>query len=174
MGSRRRSGTYWNPYVAGILLGVVMFLAFFVTGHGLGASGGLARALFAFEAKVAPGYVDTHPYLVRFAGGSQSPLDHWLVWVVLGVMVGGFVSGVSAGRVRVETHKGPSITVGVRWMLALAGGILVGYAAQIARGCTSGQALAGGAVLSVGSWAFMFAVFGGGYALAWFVRKLWN
>jgi hypothetical protein len=59
-------------------------------------------------------------------------------------------------------------------MFALAGGILVGYAAQIARGCTSGQALSGGAVLSVGSWAFMFSVFGGAYALAWFIRKLWN
>ena len=44
----------------------------------------------------------------------------------------------------------------------------------MARGCTSGQALSGGAVLSVGSWAFMFAVFAGAYALAYFVRRLWN
>ena len=50
----------------------------------------------------------------------------------------------------------------------------MGYGARMARGCTSGQALSGGAVLSVGSWAFMFAVFGGGYALAYFVRRLWN
>jgi hypothetical protein len=34
--------------------------------------------------------------------------------------------------------------------------------------------LSGGAVLSVGSWAFMFAVFGGAYALAYFFRKFWN
>ncbi len=50
----------------------------------------------------------------------------------------------------------------------------MGYGARLARGCTSGQALSGGAVLSVGSWAFMFAVFAGGYALAYFVRKAWT
>jgi hypothetical protein len=49
----------------------------------------------------------------------------------------------------------------------------MGYGARMARGCTSGQALSGGAVLSLGSWLFMFAVFGGAYALAYFVRKLW-
>ena len=57
---------------------------------------------------------------------------------------------------------------------AFLGGAFMGYGARLARGCTSGQALSGGAVLSVGSWAFMFAVFGGAYALAYFVKKLWN
>jgi hypothetical protein len=52
--------------------------------------------------------------------------------------------------------------------------MLMGYGARFARGCTSGQALSGGAVLSVGSWAFMFAVFGGAYALAYFFRRAWN
>ena len=42
---------------------------------------------------------------------------------------------------------------------ALAGGVLMGLAAKMTRGCTSGQALSGGALLSVGSWAFMFSVF---------------
>ena len=50
----------------------------------------------------------------------------------------------------------------------------MGYGARFARGCTSGQALSGGAVLSLGSWAFMFSVFIGGYAVAYFVRRLWN
>jgi len=168
------SKPYWNPYVAGVLLGVVLFASFFLTGHGLGASGGLARLLFAAEAEVAPEYVNHHPYLVRFAGGTKNALDNWLLWVILGVMVGGFTSGLIGRRVGVETQKGPSISVPVRLFFAVVGGVLVGYAAQLARGCTSGQALSGGAVLSVGSWAFMFSVFGGGYLVAWFVRRLWN
>ncbi|HEY5775056.1 MAG TPA: YeeE/YedE thiosulfate transporter family protein, partial [Xanthomonadales bacterium] len=65
-------------------------------------------------------------------------------------------------------------STGTRWFLACVGGTLMGYGARLARGCTSGQALSGGAVLSVGSWAFMFAVFGGAYALAYFFRKAWN
>ena len=39
----------------------------------------------------------------------------------------------------------------VRWMTAFVGGGLMGYGARMARGCTSGQALSGGAVMSVGS-----------------------
>ena len=50
----------------------------------------------------------------------------------------------------------------------------MGWAAALARGCTSGQALSGGAVLAVGSWAFMMMVFAGAYALAYPLRRLWN
>ena len=41
--------------------------------------------------------------------------------------------------------------------------MIMGFAARLGRGCTSGQALSGGALLSAGSWVFMFAVFGGEY-----------
>lgn len=165
---------YLNSYLAGVLLGIVLFLAFFLTGNGLGASGGLNRILVFAEDSVAPGHVDRTPYLLKMAGGSINPLDHWIVMITVGTVVGGFVSGLLHGRLRMETNKGPHISVPVRWATAFAGGMLMGYGARFARGCTSGQALSGGAVLSVGSWAFMFAVFGGGYALAYFVRKLWN
>ena len=50
----------------------------------------------------------------------------------------------------------------------------MGIGAKLARGCTSGQALTGGALLNVGSWAFMMCVFAGAYATAWFVRRQWK
>jgi len=53
------------------------------------------------------------------------------------------------------------------------GGVLFGFGARLARGCTSGVALSGGAVLSLGAWVTMMAIFIGAYALAWFSRKLW-
>ena len=164
---------YTNPYVAGALLGLVLFFAYFVTGTGLGASGGVARILVTAEDMVAPGHVDRTPYLLEMAGGETNPLDHWIVLVTVGVFLGGFVSALAHGRLKMETQKGPRISTRTRWMYALLGGGLMGFGARLARGCTSGQALSGGAVLSVGSWAFMFALFGGGYALAWFVRRLW-
>ena len=49
----------------------------------------------------------------------------------------------------------------------------MGIGAKLARGCTSGQALTGGALLNLGSWVFMLCVFAGAYALAYFVRKEW-
>jgi hypothetical protein len=165
---------YLDPYVAGALLGVVLFLAFFVTGNGLGASGGINRFLVAIEDRIAPGHVDRTAYLTSMAGGVLNPLDHWVVPVAAGALIGGFLSGLLHRRLKVETQRGPRTSVHARWALALLGGLVMGYGARLARGCTSGQALSGGAVLSVGSWAFMFAVFAGGYALAYVVRRAWN
>ncbi len=165
---------YVNPYYAGALLGIVLFLAFFITGNGLGASGGLNRFLVFFEDLVAPEHVNRNAYLLKMAGGSKNPLDSWIVFVTSGVVLGGLVSGWRNKRIKFETNKGPQISNRQRWLMAFVGGAFMGYGARFARGCTSGQALSGGAVLSVGSWAFMFAVFGGGYAVAYFVRKLWN
>lgn len=170
----RPTKAYVNPYVGGGLLGLVLFLAFFITGNGLGASGGLNRIIVFFEDLAVPQHVDRVSYLLKMAGGAKNALDDWIVLVTGGVLLGGFTSGWLNGRLKVETNKGPSISNRSRWFWAFVGGTFMGFGARLARGCTSGQALSGGAVLSVGSWAFMFAVFGGAYALAYFVRKLWN
>lgn len=172
--TRRAAKAYVNPYTAGILLGLVLFGAFLLTGNGLGASGGLNRMVVFVEDIIAPAHVDRVPYLLEMAGGNQNPLDNWVVFVVIGTVIGGFASGWLNGRVRLETNRGPRTSVRMRWAMAFIGGAIMGYGARLARGCTSGQALSGGAVLSVGSWAFMLAVFAGGYAVAYFVRKLWN
>lgn len=165
---------YINPYLGGILLGLVLFLSFFLTGNGLGASGGLNRMIVAVQDVFAGNHVDHVPYLAKMAGGTVNPLNHWLIPMVLGTIVGGFLSAVFNKRFKVETRKGPRISKRNRWILAFIGGAIMGYGARFARGCTSGQALSGGAVLSVGSWAFMMAVFAGAYATAWFFRKQWT
>jgi uncharacterized membrane protein YedE/YeeE len=161
----------WNPYLGGAFLGLVLYLAFLLTGHGLGASGGVARMLSGVMDVVAPEHMRMSPYLSRYA---DAPFSHWIVPLIIGVFLGGMVSGALAGRSKVETLRGPHVSPRTRLIFALIGGIIAGYGARLARGCTSGQALTGGASLAVGSWAFMFAAFGGGYAVAWFARKLWN
>lgn len=171
---RAEAKPFVNPYLGGILLGILLFLAFFITGNGLGASGGLNRLLVVVEDALVPNHVDRTAYLIDMAGGDANPLDNWVVFVSLGAVAGGFVSGWVNGRLKFETIKGPNVSRSTRWFMAFLGGVFMGYGARLARGCTSGQALSGGAVLSVGSWAFMFAVFAGAYALAYFVRKLWN
>jgi hypothetical protein len=50
----------------------------------------------------------------------------------------------------------------------------MGFGAKLARGCTSGQALTGGALLAVGSWVFIASCFGAGYVLAPLARRLWR
>ncbi len=170
----RPTKPYWNAYVGGTILGIVLFTSFFLTGSGLGASGGLSRIVAFIEDIVVPGHVDRVPYLIKVAGGELNALDNWIVYVSLGAILGGFISGIVNGRVKLETNRGPQITDKQRWAFAFIGGLLFTYGARLARGCTSGQALSGGATLSAGSWAVMMAIFGGAYLFAYTFRKLWN
>jgi uncharacterized membrane protein YedE/YeeE len=169
-----RAKPYMNPYLAGTLLGIVLFLAFFITGSGLGASGGLNRLLVFAQNGIDPEHIDQVAYLLKMAGGNTNPLDSWIVFLTGGTILGGLISGLLGRRMKFETNKGPQISNGTRWIMAFIGGALMGYGARLARGCTSGQALSGGAVLSVGSWAYMLSLFAGAYALAYFFRKFWN
>lgn len=168
-----KSYNYMNPYVAGIFLGLVLFASFALFGHGLGASGGVAVVTGVATDAVAPSHVENSSYLVNLVRKQDNPLDNWLLFEIIGVIIGGLVSGALAGRVRKETFHGPRITDKKRWIFAVLGGAIAGFGVRMSRGCTSSQALSGGAVLSAGSWAFMFSVFAGAYMTAYFVRKLW-
>jgi hypothetical protein len=165
---------YANPYVAGACLGVLLFSVNMLTGHGLGASGGMSHIIAVATDAVAPNYVDHNGHFAALGRPASAALDHWLVWSLLGVALGAMVSGALAGRLRPRIYRGPHIGIPLRLTCALIGGAFMGYGSQWGRGCTSGQALSGGAVLSLGSWIFMFSIFGGGYALAYFVRHLWK
>lgn len=171
---QRKTREYINPYLGGVLLGIVLFLAYLFTGSGLGASGAVSRIQTAFIDLFASSHVNTTAYFAKLGGGDKIAVDSPWVIMLVGVILGGLTSGFFNGRLKLETRKGPLITEKQRWLFAFIGGSIMGVGARLARGCTSGQALSGGAVLSVGSWAFMFCVFIGGYALAYFVRRLWN
>lgn len=173
MEARKEPRPYLNPYVAGTILGIVLFATFYVTGGGLGASAGMSRIQTGVLDWLAPAHVDRTAYFAELAGGPRSAWNHYSVFMIVGTLLGGFVSGLVNRRVRPELRKGPRVTTATRVVFALLGGALMGYGARLARGCTSGQALSGGAVLSVGSWAFALAVFAGAYAVAWFFRRLW-
>lgn len=168
-----RDSQPWPPYVAGVGLGLTLLATFVIMGQGLGASGGFTRYLVAILAWISPRYVAAHDYWSQYAQPGQPPLLDFLVFELIGVVLGGFISGLLAGRVRIATDKGPRISKGTRYLMALAGGALMGFGARLARGCTSGLALSGGVVLSVGAWVFMLAVFAAGFTGAYFVRRYW-
>jgi uncharacterized membrane protein YedE/YeeE len=98
----------------------------------------------------------------------------WLLFELIGVMVGGFLSALLAGRLRRDVERGPRISARSRLALAFVGGSAMGLGAVLARGCTSGLGLTGGALLSVGSWIFIGAAFAGAYALSPLLRKAWR
>jgi len=168
-----KSTSYMNSYLAGFLLGLVLIAAFFVTGRGLGASGAAKSVVISSVATVAPEYAQSHPFYAEFFREGPGPMKNWLVYLTLGVLAGAFFSGAMSGRLGLKVEKGPRINSATRLVFALLGGLMFGLGAQFGRGCTSGTALTGMAVLSTAGFVTMMAIFGTGYVLAYFFRKLW-
>jgi uncharacterized membrane protein YedE/YeeE len=169
----RQPAGYANPYLAGIGLGLVLLSAFVLMGRGLGASGAYNSAIAWLVSIVAPGYAQSNEFLSAYLAEGH-PLKAWLVFEVLGVFVGAWISGLLAGRVALTVEKGPRISVAGRLAFAFLGGAIMAIGAALARGCASGQGLTGGALLNLGSWAFMMCFFGGAYGVAYFIRRQWR
>ncbi|HEX2968619.1 MAG TPA: YeeE/YedE thiosulfate transporter family protein [Bacteroidales bacterium] len=165
---------YLNPYVGGVLLGLVLLAANFVSGRGLGASGAIKSAVVSTMTTISPSSEEKSGFVKEFSQSHEgNPMKTWLVFEMLGVIVGGFVSGAVSGRLKLKVEHAPGITSRKRLILALCGGILFGFGSQLGRGCTSGAALSGMAVLSLGGFITMMAIFGTAFALAYFFRRNW-
>ncbi len=162
----------WNPYLAGFALGLVLLATFLVTGRGLGASGAFASAATWIAGLFSIDHVTANPVHAKL-WKHGAPLATFLVYLLGGALAGAFISGWHGRRLAARIERGPHITDGQRLALAFAGGVIAAYGAKIARGCTSGQALTGGAMLNAGSLAFMVSVFASAYALAYVMRKEW-
>ena len=164
---------YMNPYIAGTLLGIVLLAAMFLSGRGLGASGGLKYCVVSIVGAVDKSHANESIYYSKYFENGDKPLKNWLVLEIAGVLIGGFISGALSNRLKFKIEKSPSISNARRLVFAFLGGVFFVYGAQLARGCTSGAALSGMAVLSVAGFVTMMAIFGSAYLFAWFFRKNW-
>lgn len=173
MDNRKNKHIYWNPYFGGFLLGIVIIFSFYMTGRGLGATGALKSGVVAAVDTVAPTHAEGNAYYSKFIKEDESILNNWLVFETIGILIGAFISGSLAGRIGWRTQHSPKITAKRRLIFALIGGVLFGLGSQIARGCTSGAALSGMAVLSTGGFITMLSIFGSGFLFAYFFRKNW-
>jgi len=169
-----RKKNYLNPYMGGVLLGLVLLAANYIAGRGLGASGAVKSVVVTAVTTIAPSAAENSGFIKEYRESHKgNPMKSWLVFQMAGVIVGGFLSGALSGRLELKVEHSPKITSRKRLLLALAGGILFGFGSQLGRGCTSGAALSGMAVLSLGGFVTMMAIFGTGFALAYFFRKNW-
>jgi len=166
-----KKNKYANPYVAGFALGLTLLFTFWVGGHGLGASGAVKNFIIAAVQKFSPQTAEQSHFFTSF--DSSQLWNQWIVIMFLGLILGGFLSGAIAGRLKLQVDRGPRASVAARLVFAVIGGVLFGIGAQLGRGCTSGAALSGMAVLSASGILTMMAIFGTGFAIAFFFRKLW-
>ena len=171
---QKNEPNYINPYLGGVLLGLLVLLTVYITGRGLGASGAIKSSVVATANVITPEKAENNTYMKQFISDDHSPLYSWLVFELVGVFFGGLLSGIIFGRVkRFRVEHTPNITSVKRLILATIGGILFGIGSQFGRGCTSGAALSGTATFALGGVLVMFSIFGTGYAVAYFFRKFW-
>ena len=160
---------YWNPLLAGILLGMVLLSTFVITGHGLGATGFTTRLTAWIGMYLAPISTSANDYL----GGmveEGNPLNAWISWQVIGVALGAFISAYLAHRIAFKMDGGKFLGGSKRPVTALLGGILAGFGARIAAGCTSGLGLSGAAVLSLAGFTFLGTFFAVGLLVSRFMK----
>ena len=169
--SQKGPQPFSNPYLSGVLLGVFLLASYVILGAGLGASGGIARVGAALSLRVASAHTLGGEYFSRWG---NNPLNYYLVFMLAGIFIGGLFSALLANRMKLQVERGRASSIKKRLGYALVGGIIAGFASRLAQGCTSGQALSGGALLLTGSLVFMGCVFVSGFASAWFFRRQWH
>jgi len=164
---------YMNPYLAGFLLGLVIIISFLVTGQGTGASGAMKNILAAALVKFTPSIAESSSFFSKYLNSEHSPLKSWLVFEIIGLVLGAIISGALAGRLKIKLEHSPKITSKTRIVMALLGGVFFGLGSQLGRGCTSGAGLSGMAVMSVSGFIVVGGIFGVAYAVAWMFKKYW-
>jgi uncharacterized membrane protein YedE/YeeE len=164
---------FWSPYVSGIGLGLTLLATFYVMGKGLGASSAFSIVAAEVTQKINPEYAGGLKYFSRYLSGG-SPLKDWIVFEILGLFIGAITGALVSRSFKLKLDKPSHMTGGVRLFTALAGGMLLGFAGRLARGCTSGVALTGGAQLAIAGWVFVISMFVSGFLFAAVFRRMWS
>jgi uncharacterized membrane protein YedE/YeeE len=156
----------WSPYAVGAGIGVLSWFAFLLSNKPIGCSTAFARSSGMLERLVRGQLVNEKEYYVKF----PAEID-WEWMLVVGVVIGAFLSALLSGQLAVEWVPGRwaaafGHTPLARWVTALAGGFLMGLGSRWAGGCTSGHGISGTLQMALSGWLAAIFFFVGGIAVA--------
>ncbi len=157
----------WNPYLVGAGIGILSWLSFLISRKALGTSTTFARTSGMIWEKYDKKQVSELKYYQKYL-----PQIDWQWMLVLGIIIGSLISSLLSGTFSL-TLRPPTEFVSVlnqtvtgRVISALLGGILIGFGARWAGGCTSGHGISGTLQLSISSWLAAICFFIGGILTA--------
>ena len=168
-----KKDNFWSPYIAGAGLGLTLLATFVIVGWGLGASSAFSLLTGVGLGKLSPVYAHKITYFSQYLN-VEAPLLNWVLFEIMGLFLGALVASSLAGNFKVRFDKPEHMSTRGRLFTAFGGGILIGFASRLARGCTSGVALSGGAQLALAGWVFVIAMFASGFVAAALFRRLWS
>jgi uncharacterized membrane protein YedE/YeeE len=155
--------TSWSPYAIGIGIGILSWLSFLISGKPLATSTTFARAGGMIENLIKGDKGKQRLYYKKI-----KLQINWQWMLVIGVVLGSFLSAIISDDFQTGIWV-PSLWASafgdsavLRVLVALAGGIILGFGARFAGGCTSGHGISGTLQLAVSSWiAAVFFFIGG-------------
>ncbi len=162
----------WSPYAVGIGIGILSWISFLLSDQALACSTAFSRSAGMIERMFRGKRAAERPYYRKFV-----PEIEWGWMLVLGILVGAFVSAQLSGSFRLQWVPGlwenafggsPLLRIGV----AFIGGVLLGLGARWAGGCTSGHGISGTLQLVLSSWIASACFFAGGILTAMWIFKV--
>lgn len=161
------SDVSWSPYAAGIGIGILSWLSFLISGKPIATSTTFARAGGMIEELITGNKPSGRAYYQKI-----KLKINWQWMLVVGVVIGSFLSAIISGDFKVGVWV-PSLWASafgdsalLRLCVALAGGVILGFGARFAGGCTSGHGISGTLQLAVSSWISAIFFFIGGIITA--------
>jgi uncharacterized membrane protein YedE/YeeE len=162
----------WSPYVVGIGIGILSWLAILVSDRTIGCSTPFSRVSGMIERLFRGDKVLEKPYYRKIA-----PVFGWDVILILGILVGAFISAGLSGQFRAQWVPDLwATTFGQaplpRLIVAFIGGILMGVGSRWAGGCTSGHGISGTLQLALSSWLAAICFFISGIVTALLIFRV--
>ena len=156
----------WSPYAVGAGIGVLSWLTWLISSKPLGCSTSFARTAGMIERAVRGGRTTLRPYFQDVA-----PVVDWQWMLVLGMIIGAFVSSMLSGDFELSLVPQRWALAfggggGTRLAVAALGGVLMGFGARWADGCTSGHGISGTMQLAISGWVAALCFFIGGIVAA--------
>ena len=159
--------TSWSPYAVGIGIGILSWLSFLISGKPIATSTTFARTGGMIEEMITGDKAKQRPYYKKI-----KLQVNWQWMLVLGVVIGSFLSAIISGDFKANAWV-PSLWASafgdsavLRVFVAMAGGVILGFGARFAGGCTSGHGISGTLQLAVSSWVSAIFFFVGGIITA--------
>lgn len=157
---------HWSPYVVGVGIGILSWLSFLISKQPLATSTSFAKTSGMIERLITRKDVAQKPYYKKIGLGID-----WQWMLVVGVIVGSLISALLSGDFQLQwvpalwedTFGGNPL---LRVIVALVGGVFIGFGARWAGGCTSGHGISGTLQLAVSSWISAICFFIGGIVTA--------
>jgi uncharacterized membrane protein YedE/YeeE len=164
--------TRWSPYIAGIGIGVLSWLTFLISKKPIGCSTAFARTSGMIERLFRGKKVEQKIYYQEV-----KPEVDWEWMLVLGIVIGSFVSAKLSGDfhwlwVPTQWSQIFGSEPVTRIIVAVFGGICLGFGSRWSGGCTSGHGISGTLQLAVSSWISAIFFFIGGIATAFLLYNV--